>query len=44
MTEEEIITAIHITPGNEDDGKQHKRLSDRVAVLVRRIISTKSKN
>lgn len=43
MTEEEIITAIHITPGNEDDGK-HKRLSDRVAVLVRRIISTKSKN
>ena len=26
MTEEEIITAIHITPGNEDDGKQLQTL------------------
>jgi transposase len=26
MTEEEIITAIHVTPGNEDDGKQLKTL------------------
>jgi hypothetical protein len=26
MTEEEIITAIHVTPGNEDDGKQLQTL------------------
>lgn len=26
MTEEEIITAVHVTPGNEDDGKQLKTL------------------
>jgi transposase len=26
MTEEEIITACHVTPGNEDDGKQLKDL------------------
>ncbi|WCK55919.1 IS1182 family transposase [Aneurinibacillus sp. Ricciae_BoGa-3] len=26
MTEEEIITSVHVTPGNEDDGKQLKKL------------------
>lgn len=26
MTEEEIITTVHVTPGNEDDGKQLKTL------------------
>jgi hypothetical protein len=26
MTEDEIITAVHVTPGNEDDGKQLKDL------------------
>jgi IS5 family transposase len=26
MTEEEIITTIHVTPGNEDDGKQLQTL------------------
>ncbi|WP_445165006.1 transposase [Neobacillus cucumis] len=26
MTEEEIITAVHVTPGNEDDGKQLQTL------------------
>lgn len=26
MTEEEIITVVHVTPGNEDDGKQLKTL------------------
>src|SRR3954452_3391319 len=26
MTVEEIITAIHVTPGNEDDGKQLQTL------------------
>jgi transposase len=29
MTEEEIITAIHVTPGNEDDGKQLQTLVEK---------------
>ncbi|WP_142332993.1 IS1182 family transposase [Bacillus sp. AFS073361] len=33
MTEEEIITAIHVTPGNEDDGKQLQTLVNKSTEL-----------
>ena len=34
MTEEELITAIHTTPGNEDDGKQLKGLLEKTKKLI----------